>query len=142
MCINNIVQKQIFKDKLDEVLYIWNSLDDIKNMLKKRNFILEEIKLDNFENLKQLQNDSVFLIDNNKHFMVIKNVETKWFLLNPIKRQPEEFTNEIFKTMNLMKNNNNSIFAVYKVIKIQGNSSIEINKINMNSSQHNDDYGN
>ena len=44
--------------------------------------------------------------------------------------------------MNLMKNHNNSIFAVYKVNKIQGNSSIEINKINMNSSQHNDDYGN
>jgi hypothetical protein len=142
MCLNNILEKQVFKEtEVEEALYIWKTIEDIRNLVSVEKFFLEHINVANFETMLQLPNESIFLIDNNKQFMIIKNIDNKWFLLNPLKTTPEEITHSIVKKMNLMKKNNENIFDIYKVIKIQGNSSIKINKINTDSVPHHADYG-
>jgi hypothetical protein len=74
--------------------------------------------------------------------MIIKNVEKKVFLLNPVKNMPEEFNNHIVNALNALKNRSSKNLKTYEVIKMQGNSSVEINKIDMNIKPHNENYGN
>ena len=54
------------------------------------------------------------------------------FLLNPVKNIHEEFNNHIVNSLNALYKRNKSTFKIYEVIIVHGNSSIEINKIDMN----------
>jgi hypothetical protein len=51
-----------------------------------------------------VRTDSTFLIDDDNNYMIIKNVEKKVFLLNPVKYMPEEFNNHIVNVLNALKN--------------------------------------
>jgi hypothetical protein len=142
LCLNNILQKQIIKEnELLEALHIWSDLDDIRILLRQENYFLVKKQIDRFEDLVHFQNDLTYLIDDNKHFIILKCVSKKLFLLNPIKTNPEELSNYIVNSLNGMKKRNEITFTIYEVIKIEGNSSIEINKISLNNEPHDDNYG-
>jgi hypothetical protein len=72
----------------------------------------------------------------------IKKVEKKVFLLNPVKNLPDEFNNHIVNALNALKKRSFKTFKTFEGIKVQGNFSIVINKIDMNIKPHNVNFGN